>query len=150
MSAVRIDRGQPPIVLTVFNGEQSEADVEAYVREMDEIYDGGAPFVGVTFMLRYRPDIAHIKRMAQWTRERREVFARVCRALVIVAPSAGFRFLFSTLLMLSPLPMPYTIVSSVDEAMDWITREVPKHTAAPIPRTLREYLRQQMQRELVR
>src|SRR5262245_3167509 len=120
MSSVRIDTSVWPVVLSVFNGRQTASELEAYIRQMDAIYDRGEPYIGATLMLRFRNDLAQARRLAEWTRARLRVVEKTCRCAAIVAPSAGFRFVFSTFLMLQPLPMPYTVVADVDAASDWI------------------------------
>jgi hypothetical protein len=149
MTALRIDRSRWPLLLNVFNGEQEPAELERYMREMDAIYDAAEPFIAASFMLRYRPDMAQLKRLADWTRDRRAATKKACLGTAIIAPSAGFRFLFSTLLMMQPIPIPYCVVSDVDEACAWIEAELAKHGKKP-PREMRAFLREQLERERAR
>lgn len=146
MSALRIDKAKWPLLVTVFNGEQGDTEFDAYMRDMDAIYDAGEAFISASFMLRYRPDLTQLRRLAEWTGKRREVVARVCLGTAIIAPSPGFRFLFSTLLMMQRLPIPYCVVTDADEASDWIEKQLDAHSRRP-PRELREYLREQLRLE---
>ncbi|MCZ7685274.1 MAG: hypothetical protein M5U28_43460 [Sandaracinaceae bacterium] len=146
MSALRVDRTCWPVLLNVFNGEQEDTEFDAYIREMDAIYAGEEAFIAASFMLRYRPDMAQLRRLAEFTHSRRDAVKRTCLGTAIIAPSAGFRFLFSTLLMMMPLPIPYCVVSDVDEACAWIEQELREHRLTP-PRRLREYLHEQMRGE---
>lgn len=146
MSALRIDKARWPLLLTVFNGEQSDTEFDAYMRDMDAIYDAGQPFIAASLMLRYRPDMAQLRRLAEWTGRRRDAVARACLGTAIIAPSPGFRFLFSTLLMMQRLPVPYCVVSTPDEASDWIEKHLEGQSRRP-PRDLREYLREQLRLE---
>src|SRR5262245_3650486 len=105
--AVRVDRGCWPLVLSVFNGQQESKDVDYYIGTMDAIYEAGEPFLAVSFMLRYRSDYAQLRRIADWTRAHADIAAELCCANAVVAPSMGFRFLFTTFVMLQPMPCPY-------------------------------------------
>jgi hypothetical protein len=146
MSVLRIDTSHWPIVLTIFNGQQTEAEVDAYIAQMDAIYDRHEPFIGASFMLRYRSDLKQLRRIAEWTRKRADVVERHCQALVIVAPSAAFRFIFSSFLMIQPVSMPYTIVADTDAAADWLEREL-ANAPVRLPARARTYLAAQMKRE---
>lgn len=146
VSALRVDRSCWPVLLNVFNGHQEDAEFDGYIREMDEVYDAGEAFIATSFMIRYRPDMAQLKRLAEFTHSRRDAVKRTCIGTAIVAPSPGFRFVFSTLLMMMPLPIPYVVVSDVDEACAWVERELRERGLMP-PRKLREYLHEQMRIE---
>lgn len=146
MTALRIDRTCWPVLLNVFNGEQEDAEFDGYIRDMDAVYDGGEKFIAASFMLRYRADMGQLKRLADFTRDRREAVKRTCLGTAIVAPSPGFRFMFSTLLMMMPLPIPYCVVPDVDEACDWIEKELGKHGRTSPP-GMRAFLREQMKIE---
>jgi hypothetical protein len=122
MASIRVDTTLFPIVLTVFNGDQDEPEVDRYIARMNTLYADGQPYIGATLMVRYRPEVAQLKRIADWSRERKADIARSCAGVSIVAPSPAFRFLFSTLLMMQPMPCPYTVVSDVDDASEWIVR----------------------------
>lgn len=145
MPAIRVDQSCLPVVLTVFNGEQDEQAVDRYIQQMDAVYDRGQRFVGTTFMLRYRPDISQLKRIADWTKARHQVIERICVGTAIYAPSPAFRFLFSTLLMMQPLPVPYTVVSELEEASLWANGRLPKGSRPP--RDVGAYLREQLELE---
>lgn len=144
---IRLDRSCWPLVLTVFNGDQGEPEVDRYIKAMDTIYDEGKPFMGASLMVRYRPEVVQLKRIADWTRARRDVFARVCVGSAIVAPAPAFRFIFSTLLMMQALPVPYTVVSGPDEASEWITQQTAKDPRVRFDRDVRAFLRAQLEIE---
>lgn len=146
MPAIRIDQSCPPIVLTVFNGKQTEHEVRRYIREMNAMYARGVPYVGISLMLDYAPDRGHLRRIADWARETEDITRKLCLCNAMVARSVGFRFLLSSFLMIHSLPIRYTVVSNVEEAADWVTRELATTGRTPPP-TLREYLRAQMRLE---
>ncbi|SRR5690606_29066189 len=146
MSSIRIDQSCPPIVLTVFNGKQTEKDVARYIRDMDAMYARGAHYIGISLMLEYAPDRGQLRRVAEWARDTEQVTSRLCLCNAIVAPAVGFRFLLSSFLMIQPMPMRYTVVANIEEAADWVTRELAAKSMRAPP-GMREYLRAQMSRE---
>ena len=146
MSAIRIDQSCLPIVLTVFRGKQTDQDVEEYIAAMDAMYARGRRYAGVTFMLQYAPERRHLGRVAEWTRATKPRVKELCVGAAMLAPSATFRFLLSSFLMIQPLPMPYRVVGEVDEAADWITGQLAAERLV-VPHTLRDYLRAQLSLE---
>lgn len=148
MTAIRIDQSCPPVVLTVFRGRQTERELEAYIAEMDAMYARGRRYLGATLMLEYSPDPRHIRRIADWTRATKDRVAELCLGVAMIAPSPGFRFMLSTLLMIQPLPVAYQVVSDVEEAADWLDARL-EGARVPAPRTVRDYLRAELGRERV-
>lgn len=139
MSAIRIEQSCPPLVLTIFLGRQTDQDVEEYIAAMDAMYRRGRRYAGVSLMLDYAPERKHLARIAEWTRATKPRVKELCVGSAMVAPSAGFRFLLSSLLMIQPLPVPYRVVGDVHEAGDWIAERLTL-ARLEVPRTMREYL----------
>lgn len=146
MSAIRIEQSCPPIVLTVFRGKQTDRDVEEYITAMDAMYARGRRYVGVSFMLQYAPERRHLGRIAEWTRATKPQVKELCVGAAMVAPSATFRFLLSSFLMIQPLPVAYQVVGEVDEAADWVAGQL-VGGRLEVPRNLRDYLRAQLSLE---
>jgi hypothetical protein len=146
MSAIRLDLSCPPIVLTVFRGKQTDQDVDAYIAAMDAMYARRRRYAGVSLMLQYSAEPRHLRRIAEWTRKTKPLVADLCVGAAMVAPSPGFRFILSSLLVIQPLPVSYQVVGTVDEAGDWIANQLAQ-TKLTAPSTMRDYLRAQMSLE---
>ena len=113
-------REHGPVTITIFDGEQHEADVDAYLERLREIHHRDRPYIAASLMLRYSAAPSQVRRVGEWIRENKSDVTRLCAGSAIIAPSVGFRFLLSSLFMIQRMPMPYTVVSGPREAADWI------------------------------
>lgn len=118
-------REHGPVTITIFDGEQQEADVDAYLETLRELHDRERPYLGVSLMLRYSAAPGQLRRVGEWMREHKDAVARLCAGSAIIAPSVGFRFVLSSLFMIQRMPMPYTVVSGPREAAEWIEVRAP-------------------------
>ncbi|MEQ8460276.1 MAG: hypothetical protein RLO52_44835 [Sandaracinaceae bacterium] len=109
-----------PVTITIFDGEQLEADVDAYLEGLRELHDRDRPYIGASLMLRYSAAPGQLRRVGEWMREHKDDVARLCVGSAIIAPRVGFRFVLSSLFMIQRMPMPYTVVSGSREAAEWI------------------------------
>lgn len=143
MSNIRLDESYPPLVLSVFRGKQTFDELERYIEAMNAMYARRRRYLGVSLMLDYAPDPAQMRRIAAWTRATKPQIEELCVANAIVAPSPGFRFILSSLLMIQPLPVRYQVVSDVDEAASWVTK-VFVEDGRTAPARMSAYLHEQM------
>ncbi|HEX9102009.1 MAG TPA: hypothetical protein VF997_07395 [Polyangia bacterium] len=114
---IEVDLAQPPVVFTKFDGEQTLAELERYIADMDAVFARGQRYFSVTWMKRWARDPEQLRRTARWFQERERQIRELCVASTIISTSATFRFALSTLLLIRPLYGPYTVCSTFDEAV---------------------------------
>jgi hypothetical protein len=120
MPPIVVNVDQWPVVQAVWDGEQSDDDIDAYIRDTLDCYKRREPFITITWMKKYSATTEHRRRIADMMKHTEgdvKTFS-VCSA--IIAPSAGFRFVLSTVLLLKPMATPYKVCSSFAEALPFV------------------------------
>ena len=108
-----------PLVLVDFRGRQTAADVEYYIGRQEEALARQEHFATLTMMSSYSRDKGLAKRIGYWLKERRDEIRRRSVGGAMVATSPAFRFLLSTVFLIQPLPVPYTVVTKYEDALRW-------------------------------
>jgi hypothetical protein len=134
-SKVQVDDANWPLVLTTFDGQQSDDDVEYYMRRMDGIHARGEPFVALTILRSYSNNLSHLKRLGGWAKARSNRPAESCKGSAIVLPSTAARFLISSFLLLFVPPFPMVSFDDLPAAVAWLKRQLVA-VGLPIPATL--------------
>jgi hypothetical protein len=118
---------QWPYVFTKFDGAQTMPELDAYIARMDaEVHRRQQPYVGVTFLKKYNRDKEVVERMRKWMATTEHVTRELCLAVAMVNASTGFRFLLSAIFVIQPMPCPYEVCATFDEALAFIRRQADK------------------------
>ena len=118
---------QWPYVFTRFDGAQTSADLDKYIARMDaEVHARKQPYVDVTFLKKYNRDKETVERMRKWIAETEHFTRERCLAIAMVNSSAGFRFVLSAIFVIQPMPCPYDVCGSFDEAVAFVQKEAGK------------------------
>jgi hypothetical protein len=121
-----------PVLLVKFDGAQTMADVEYFIREMDAAHARKEPYASISLMRKYVSNPSHVQKVARWMKATSDKTREFCVANGIVSQSLGFRFLLSSIFLIKPMPCPYQVCSSFDEAMDWV-RELATKRGLHVP-----------------
>jgi hypothetical protein len=132
---VEVDDANWPIVLTTFDGQQGDDDVEYYIRRMDEIRARREPFVALTILRSYSNNLSHLKRMGAWAKASSKGPVEWCKGSAIVLPSTAARFLISSFLLFVVPPFPLVSFDELPAAVDWVRRRLVA-VGLPVPTTL--------------
>lgn len=112
---------QWPYVFTRFDGVQTIPELDAYIARMDsEVHRRKQPYVGVTYLKKYSRDKEVVERMRKWMAATQNVTRELCLAVGMVNTSTGFRFLLSAIFVIQPMPCPYEVCSTFDEAIAFV------------------------------
>lgn len=135
MAGVEITSEHWPVVLVKFDAEQTMEDCERFIRAMDEIHRRNRPYASISYMRRYNTDREQVQRVARWMRDTAEETRRLCVGTGIVTRSLGFRFLLSSIFLVRPMPCPYQVCGSFDEAWRFVHDEGGKRglIVPPVP-----------------
>jgi hypothetical protein len=120
VAGVEITAQYWPMLLVKFDGEQTMRDVDYFLREMAAAQARKEPYVSISLMRKYSSERAQVQKVAQWMKQTADETRRWCLANGIVSQSLGFRFLLSSIFLVKPMPCPYQVCSSFDEAMTWV------------------------------
>jgi len=120
MAGIEISTVHWPLLLVKFDGEQTMPDVDYFIREMAAAQARKTPYASISLMRKYSSDRSQVQKVAQWMKSTADETKRWCIGNGIVSESLGFRFLLSSIFLVKPMPCPYQVCSSWDEAMTWI------------------------------
>jgi hypothetical protein len=134
----QVDDAHWPVVTMVFDGKQSDEDIEHFIRKMDEVHGRCEPFV-VLALLRARAadlaNIAHVKRVGAWAKAGGERSNAFCKGSAIVAPSSSARFLISSFFLVFVPSYPMVAFEDTPAAVAWLRQRLAE-TGLPVPPTL--------------
>jgi hypothetical protein len=117
---------QWPFVLTKFDGEQSGKELEAYIQRMSQVHARKERYVGISYLKRYTRDRPVVERIARWLKESESVTKEYCLGVGMISDSMGFRFVLSGLFLIKPMPCPYQVCPSFEDAVAFVRQEADK------------------------
>ena len=120
MPGVEVTTQYWPLLLVKFDGEQTMHDVDFFIREMEAAHARKVPYASISLMRKYSSERAQVQKVAQWMKATAERTRELCVGNAIVSQSLGFRFLLSSIFLVKPMPCPYQVCSSFDEALTWM------------------------------
>jgi len=120
MAGVEINSDYWPMLLVKFDGEQTMRDVDYFIREMAAAHARKQPYASISLMRKYSSERAQVQKVAQWMKATADETKKWCVGNGIVSQSLGFRFLLSSIFLVKPMPCPYQVCSSFDEALAWV------------------------------
>jgi hypothetical protein len=130
-----VDESEWPLVVQTFDGDQTDADVDHFEQRMVEVVHRGEPFVTLCYIRRYAMNLAHIDRLAAFTKHHRGALEAFCKGNAIIIPSPSFRFILSSFYMMVPMPHPAIVCEDAARAGPWLVHRL-KEAGMPIPRSL--------------
>src|SRR5207248_1858950 len=87
---------QWPVVFSRFDGDQTVADIDAYMTHVQELHQRKQLYVNISWMKEYTRGRAQLTAMGNWVKKVDAGTRAYCVASAIVTESIGFRFLLST------------------------------------------------------
>ena len=132
MGAIRFYGEKWPVAFWVFDGVQTDEDIDFYLSKLDEIHAKRQRFVTVSVMKKYRTNRQHLARIAAWIKENDELTHSLNLASAMISTSAVFRFVLSSLFLIQPLRIPYLVCGSLEEAYAYVTKQM-RAAGLPVP-----------------
>jgi hypothetical protein len=129
--ATRVDTTEWPVVRARMGGASDE-ELDVYFAETRRYLLRGERFVSITWIDGFKNTAEQRRRVADFIKETEPLSKKLCVASANIASSAGFRFALSALLLLRPLPMPYKVCETLDEALDFL-RPLAKKNGLVLP-----------------
>ena len=123
MAGVEVSSKHWPLLLVKFDGEQNMRDVDYFLAEMSAAHARKEPYASISLMRKYSHEPGQVQRVAKWMKETADATAKYCVGTGIVSQSLGFRFLLTSIFLVKPMPCPYQVCSSFDEALAWVRKQ---------------------------
>jgi hypothetical protein len=114
------------VVFSKFDGEQTAAEVEAYIQKFSEVHGRGRPYVGINWIKRYARNSATTERMGRWMKDTEKVTRELCVAAAILNTSPSFRFILSAVFVIKPMVCPYQVCADFEHAEKFVRSEADK------------------------
>ena len=119
---ISIEESRRPLIAMRFDGEMSDALVQAHVEAVRGVLDRGERFALIRDPSRVSGPPSALQRriMAQHFREDRLRLARLWVGAAFLIPSSSLvRGALTAILWIQPLPHPHTVVSNFESAEAW-------------------------------
>jgi len=103
-----------------WHGQQTDEDLERYFQATYEYHRRDQPFVVITWVHSYKNSPGHRDRLARFISDTDAVTRKHCVAGAMIHTSGALRFILSTVFLVKPLPMPYTVCGTLPEALTFL------------------------------
>jgi hypothetical protein len=133
MSAIHIDTEGWPIAVIKFEGVPSDRECDNHLRRLSNLLERREPWVTIIDASRagITPN-AHRRKQAEWVSANDASLRSYSLGVAFVFTSPVFRFVLSTIVLIQPLPMPYTICATLGDALRWARqRVIGQHPSSP-------------------
>jgi SpoIIAA-like len=126
MGAIQLDTTQWPLAVFTCDGRQTDDDVTSFLADLERLLDREQPYLVMMDVRSYEANFAHVRRIGLWTKEWFEASRRHLAASALVVESEAFRMLLATFFLVVKMPVPFTCVTSRDEADAWLREQAEK------------------------
>jgi hypothetical protein len=130
---IRIDTTSFPLVVTILDGKQTDADVDEYLREIAKLYARGDSFVTLAHIQDYAMTLSHVGKIAE---AMKRLPIHHCKGSALAIPFPTFRFILSSYYLLHVPPHPIVVFEQRRQAEQWALQRL-KDVGLPIPEALR-------------
>ncbi len=135
MSVISINTDQWPLVVQVFNGQQTDADIEQFMKDFEALLAREEPFVVITEMREFASNLTHVRKFAEWSKAEGHRSKKYCLGNAFLTDSAAFSFVLSSFFLLSAMPFPHKMAKDREQAIAWL-RELANEGALKLPNEL--------------
>jgi hypothetical protein len=118
---IRNFTAHPPVTLHVFSGRVELVDLQEYLASLDLMFESGHRIASVAeFTADCSVDRTLVPVHAEWFRQRERLIAEHWLGVAVVLRAPMLRFLMSSLMLLTRLPMRYRLVEETHRAVPWV------------------------------
>ncbi|WP_340153607.1 STAS/SEC14 domain-containing protein [uncultured Marivirga sp.] len=117
-----VDSTRMPIITVTFTGEKStDENFQTYLDEVEKCYDDRKT-IAIIFDASNAviPKLSHQKKQATWLSQHWKLMQNYCLGTAYVIPSTAIRAVLKMIFSFQNQPVPYKIVSNLEEAESWI------------------------------
>lgn len=139
MNVIRLYIEMWPVVFWVFDGVQSDEDMDFYFTKLDEIHARKEPFGSIAIMRKFHSNRKHLMRVADWLKNNKKTTADYNVAAGMVTSSPLFRFVLSSLFLIQPMQVPYRVFADTPDAVSWVSEQM-KARNITLPKTLSQFV----------
>lgn len=125
MGSAKVDASAWPIAVFTVEGNVTDEQIDELMRQGTELLMRAEKYATVMDASRIGQVSAYTRsRSTEWQRRYRAELKQHCVGTAYVIPSPLVRFIAMTVLMVTQLPMPYTVVATEAEARAWAEKKL--------------------------
>lgn len=122
---IKVEETQWPLVTFTFSGKVTAAEMADYLASCDRYIDLDERYVGLVVAYDLRPwDGAAIRQQANWVKTHEDWLRRKSLGVALVLPSLWLVGLLRAVMWIQPMPQPYVVCSTREEAMPWLLKRL--------------------------
>lgn len=112
------DKDFPILLITYAEFEPDDETFESYLKDMNELYTKYSKFILVFDASKSKYLSSKLRiRQGKWINEHYSQIQRECLAQIFVVPNAMVKMLFQGILLVTKMPVPYYVETTVENAM---------------------------------
>lgn len=118
----KIDSSQLPVVTVTFTGEKStDKNFQEYLDGVERCYDDRQTIAIIFDASKAAiPRLSDQKKQASWLNQHWKLMQNYCLGTAYVIPSPAIRAVLKMIFSFQNQPVPYKIVSKMEEAHEWV------------------------------
>lgn len=136
---VRIETKSPSFIVQRIEGDLHAQEIQILTQGMEQIMSAGQRIGVILDTERIgKVDTEVLKLGGQWLKQSGKLMGRLWIGYGMVIPAASTRFLLSSLLLITRMPMPYKVFDTYEQAARWLATRF-REENLPIPDALLLY-----------
>jgi ABC-type transporter Mla MlaB component len=136
---IRIETKSPTFIVQRIEGDLHAHEMQNLTQAMEKIMAAGQRIGVIIDTARIgKVDTEVLKLGAQWLKQGGKQMGQLWIGYGMVIPAASTRFLLSSLLLITRMPMPYKVFDTYEQAARWLVTRF-REEKLPIPDALKLY-----------
>lgn len=122
---IHMDAAGVPIVRVSLEGQVSDEDFQAYLRNSDDLIQAGQAYALIYDGLRTTGLSPRQRRQqVEWIQANRPSLVKLCRGAAFVINSSVVRGVLTAIIWVEAMPFEYVVVGSLIEAEQWVRKRL--------------------------
>jgi len=121
-----IDDSRFPLVVVTARGEIPFDEFQQYLVDIERIIRRGRQAHVLDFREAKVPSSEVRRGKAEWFKKHRELMAENVAGTAVVFTSPLFRFMLSSIMLIVPIPVPFSTHGQLEDGLAWSTRQLDK------------------------
>lgn len=137
---VHLETKTPTFIVQRIDGDLHASDMKALIQGLEKIMAAGQKIGMILDTERIgKVDTEVLKIAAQWFKQSGKLMGQLWIGYGMFIPSASTRFLLSSLLLLTRMPMPYKVFDTYEQSARWLVTRY-REENMPVPDPLKLYV----------
>jgi len=121
-----IDESRFPLVVVTARGEIPLDDFQQYLADIERVIRRGRQAHVLDFREAKVPSADVRRGKAEWFKKHRELMEQNVAGTAVVFHSPLFRFMLSSIMLIVPIPVPFSTHGELEDGIAWSQRQLDK------------------------